>query len=509
MPRTFRPRLTVVAALLLFLPPLEAAEKSSAYQAALSSISASELGNEVGELADVALEGREAGTAGGHAAGEHLAEQYKRLRFAGAGPEGGYFQPFAPNFRNVLAVLPGSDPKLRDQVIVVGAHYDHLGYGGRSSLGPYGYVHPGADDNASGTSAVLEIAQAFSLLPSPPKRTVLFAHWDAEEKGLLGSKYWVANPTLPREHVAAMINLDMIGRLRENRLNVYGVGSGAGWRRLVSLANEEGLHLAFRYDVSNRADHHPFYATGIPVVMFHTGMHDQYHRPSDAAQLINKEGLEKVARLVFAVAYELADGTASPAFRTATPVDPESPLTGKPVDRLGVGWNDDAATAGGVRVTLVKHDTPAERAGVQTGDLIVRFAGRDIRCDADFFATVSSAESPATVTVVRSESPKPVDLKVELVGDPLRWGFTWRVDEAETGAIILTHVVPGSPADQAGLAIGDRVYRVAGRDFADETEFARLVKTSAESLQLLVERDGRVRHVPLRARLSETIRRAA
>ena len=145
----------------------------------------------------------------------------------------------------MLAILQGSDPKLRDQVIVVGAHYDHLGYGGRASLGPYGYIHPGADDNASGTAAVLELAKAFTILSAPPKRSILFAAWDAEEKGLLGSKYWVAHPTVPLEHVVAAVNLDMVGRLRDDHLIVFGARSGYGWRRLLSSQNDDRPAVGF------------------------------------------------------------------------------------------------------------------------------------------------------------------------------------------------------------------------------------------------------------------------
>ena len=170
--RCFRP---AVAALLLCCAAIGstfAAEKNSSYEAAFESIKADELTKQVGVLADPAMEGREAGSRGGHAAGDYLVKQYARLRLHGAGDEGGFFQSFDPNYRNILAILPGSDAKLRDQVIVVGAHYDHIGYGGRLSLGTPGYIHPGADDNASGSSAVLELAKAATMLtPAPSGRS--------------------------------------------------------------------------------------------------------------------------------------------------------------------------------------------------------------------------------------------------------------------------------------------------------------------------------------------------
>jgi hypothetical protein len=497
---------------------IHAVEKSSSYRAALESIKADELGEHVNELADDAMEGREAGTRGGLAAAEYLAKQYAKLHLRGAGIDGGFQQPFEPNFRNVLAILDGSDPKLKDQVIVVGAHYDHVGYGGRGySLGPYGYIHPGADDNASGTSAVLELAEAFTVLSERPKRSILFAAWDAEEKGLFGSKHWAAHPTVPLERVVAVVNLDMVGRLRDEHLTVFGSRSGSGWRRLASMHNDDSaLHLEFSWSLKANADHYPFFERNIPVLMFHTGLHDQYHRPSDAAKFINTSGMSRITRLLFGIVYDLANRPeAPPTFRAAARhenPDAEKAILAqivKPDDRLGVGWTEEATAAGGVRVSQIAADSPAEKAGLSVGDRIVRFDGRPIRSDDDFFAAVAAANSPATVTVQRSEQEKPLELKVELPGHPMRWGILWRVDDAEPGAVILTHVVPGSPAARAGLAPGDRIYQVGGRDFADEAEFARLAKKLPMPLRVLVERDGRLRSVLLQSAQAEPAKRAA
>lgn len=495
-----------------------AVEKNSSYQAALESIQADDLSEQVGRLTDVSMEGREGGTRGGRAAAEYLAEQYARLHLRGAGNKGSFLQPFAPNFHNVLAILEGSDPQLRDEVIVVGAHYDHVGYGGQGlSLGPYGYVHPGADDNGSGTAAVLELAAAFTVLSGPPKRSLVFAAWDAEEKGLLGSKHWVSHPTVPLEHVIAALNLDMIGRLRDDHLIVFGSRSGYGWRRLLSMQNDDSaIRLDFSWSLKPNADHYPFFEHEIPVLMVHTGMHDQYHRPSDVAKLINYPGMTRVTRLLFGLLYDMADRPEpGPGFRAAA--RHEGPDTEKamldqiarPADRLGVSWIDDAAVVGGVRVWKVAANSPADQAGVRAGDRIERFAGRDIRSDDDFFAVVAAAESPASVTLKRPGEEKPLDLTITIPGSPLRWGIAWRVDDTEPGVVILTHVVPGSPAARAGLSVGDRIYQVAGRDFADEAAFAQLVKNQSVSLQLLVERDGRLRAVVLELPQAESAKRAA
>jgi hypothetical protein len=491
-----------------------AAEKSSSYHAALESIKAADLGEYVGHLASPELEGREAGTQGGKAAGDYLVEHYKLLHLQARGENGDFFQPFAPNFRNILVMLPGSDPKLRDQVIIVCAHYDHIGYGGRGlSLDAYGEVHPGADDNASGTSAVLELAHAMTILAEPPKRSILFAHWDAEEKGLLGSKHWAANPTVPIDRVVAGLNLDMVGRLRNNHLIMYGTRTGAGWRRLLSSQNDAGFKIDFPWELKANADHYSLFEHEIPVLLFHTGMHDNYHRSSDLAKFINTQGMREVTRMLFGVVCELANGP-TPAFRAAAreeTAETEKALDQieKPADRLGVGWIEDAAVSGGVVVSSVAPGSAADRAGLHPGDRIVRFDGRELRSDDDFYGAVSQAANPAALTVKRAGNEKPLSLTATLAGNLLRWGMMWRVDDAEPGAVIITYVVSGSSAAKAGLVPGDRIYQVGGRDFADEATFVRLTKTRAESLPLLVERDGRLRRVTLQSRQAEPLKRAA
>ena len=314
-----------------------------------------------------------------------------------------------------------------------------------------------------------------------------------------------------------MINLDMVGRLRDNHLMILGSRSGFGWRRLVSSQNDPtGLELEFVWGVKPNADYHPFFVQNIPILMFHTGLHDDYHRPADTANLINTTGIAQVTRLLFGLVYEMAErSSVLPEFRgdaaQETPDTEKDVLaqSAKPADRFGVTWMEDATNRGGIVVSEIMADSPAERAGVQVGDCIVRFAGRAIREDDDFFAAVAGAENPAKFTVQRPDEKKPIELKAELPGSPLRWGFVWRVDDAESGAIILAHIVPGSPAARAGLQAGDRIYQVAGRDFADETTFVNLVKKQSSSLQLLVERDGRVRVRLLHRTQAKPSKRAA
>lgn len=240
--------------------------------------------------------------------------------------------PHTTEVRNVLATLPGVDPRLNREVVVVGAHFDHLG-------ADDGEVYYGADDNASGTAGLLEVAEAFARNTQWPRRSVLFAGWDAEESGLLGSYYYVARPTYPLERTVAMFQMDMIGRDQEipdsqnrryqgleqqsaeqnrNSVNVLGYSRSSDLQDRVREANRRvGLELRFRYDdhpmnLIRRSDHWPFLAHGVPVAMFHTGLHPDYHRTSDTVDKLNFAKMEKVTRLVYLTARSTADAVSRP-----------------------------------------------------------------------------------------------------------------------------------------------------------------------------------------------------
>jgi hypothetical protein len=500
-------RQVILAALLCWSCCLiaEASDREHSYLAALESINADDLMRHIDYLADDDLEGREPGTPGGQSAGDYLQDRLRELHLEGAGIDGGFIQPFDPNYRNILAILPGSDPELKHQTIVIGAHYDHLGYGTRrNSYGPIGFIHNGADDNASGTSAVLELAEALTMLAEPPARSIVLAFWDAEEKGLLGSRHWVANPTVPLEDVVLTINVDMVGRLRDELLTVFGTRSGYGLRRLVSGHNEGlGLRVDFSWKMEANADHHPFFQRQIPYLLWHTGMHDQYHTPYDDVELIDPAGASRVTRLLFHVAYDLATRPELTGFRGRARRETErtrerlAAQTPQLPSRLGVSWRREDGPGDGVRLARVVAGSPAEEAGLLPGDRILEFAGREIRSGDDLSGAVIAAENPATLVARRAGSPEPLTISVELDGSPLRLGITWRVDDAEPGTIILTYVVPGSPAARAGLTAGERIYQIGGRDFADQEEFANLASTLTEPLELLVERDGQLRTVML------------
>jgi len=493
-----------------------AAERTSSYLAALESIRVDDLRQHVNYLARDEFQGREAGQRGGRAAGDYLAGRFRDLGLAGAGIDGGFLQPFSANFRNILGMFSGSDPELKNHFVIIGAHYDHVGYGTRrNSRGPVGQIHNGADDNASGVSGLLELAEAFAMLPELPKRSVLFAGWDAEEKGLLGSKHWVSHPTVPLDRVAAVVNMDMIGRLRQQRLIVLGWRSGAGLRRLASQQNDgPGLLLDFPWPIKPKADHFTFFQRGIPVLMLHTGLHDQFHTPYDDAKLIEVSGMRRVTRLAFHILYELADQPRVPVFRPAAGYETEATResiaqqVSRPPERLGVAWRPQSEPAEGVYLIRVAYGSPAHRAKLRSGDRIVRFAGHQIRTDGDLRAAVMGAVNPVTAVVRRPGNPQPLEVTIRLRGDPMRLGISWRVDDAEPKTIILTHVALDSPAARSGLRNGDRIYQILGSHFSNEAEFASLTKTLPGPLQLIVERNGRLRTVVVRFE-SHLLNRAA
>ena len=266
---------------------------------------------------------------------------------------------------NVIGVVPGHDPARSTETVVVGAHYDHLGRSG-------GLVYPGADDNASGTAVVLELARAFATAGGAP-RTLVFALFSGEELGLLGSRHYVRNPTVPIERTVAMINLDMVGRLGDRPLGVGGVATGDGLKTVVDdVGRQLGLALADREAPGGASDHAPFYGAGVPVLFFHTGAHSDYHRPTDTADKIDPDELARVAAVAARVIEDVAGGP-RPTY-VALPVPPpraSGALTPRGAAFLGVS-PARAGVSDGVRLGAVVPDGAAARAGMREGDIIVR-----------------------------------------------------------------------------------------------------------------------------------------
>ncbi|MCL6504037.1 MAG: M20/M25/M40 family metallo-hydrolase [Pirellulales bacterium] len=480
-----------------FWRPAEAAD-ATALVGALDSISTAELQAYTDVLSNDTYEGREAGSRGGQAAGRYLVDLLSRRQVHPAGDQGSYIQEFGSGYRNVLAMLEGSDPQLRQQVIVIGAHYDHVGYGTpQNSYGPTGYIHNGADDNASGVAGVLEVLDALTRPGAGLSRSVLFAFWDAEEKGLLGSKHWLQHPTVACERIVMAINLDMIGRLRQDRLEVYGIRTSSGLRRLLAEANRHAdLVLEYSWELREDSDHYSFYEHNIPTLMLHTGLHADYHRPSDDVEKLNLQGMCRVTRLVTALLCTLDAQPALPTFRPACRQERlgdqlrlEQPLPARQ-GRLGIRYTP-AEDAAGVVLTEVQADSPAARAGLKGGERIVSFAGRRVD-PARFSAMVLAAQSPLELLVAAAESRAIRKVRVELAGVPVRVGLTLRADEAEPAAALVAGVMPGSPAELAGLLPRDRIYSVNGKGFSNVDELRELLLRLPSPLVIEYERRGRL-----------------
>jgi len=285
---------------------------------------------------------------------------------------------------NVIGILPGRDPVLKEEAVVIGAHYDHLGLGGENSLAPYAFntVHPGADDNASGIAALMALARAF-VAAGGARRTLVFVAFSGEEIGLLGSYHYVKHPPVPIERTVAMINLDSVGRLRDQRLYVQGVGSGEGLGKIVKQASRGlGLELTLRDDGFGPSDHTAFYAEERPVLHFFTGPHLDYHRPSDTVDKINAEGLRVVTTVAYRTAAAIADRPAPIAY-LRTRGSPPSEGGGERASGYGPYFGSipdfSESKIPGVLLGGVRPGSPAEQAGLKAGDIIVNFAGVTVK----------------------------------------------------------------------------------------------------------------------------------
>jgi hypothetical protein len=370
--------------------------------------------NDVRYLSDDALAGRLIGTPGADSAAAYLT---RRFRAAGlrASPAG-WYQTFTVNRdapaamhagiggaigKNVIGVLPGNDPDLRNEIVIVGAHYDHLGPGQFGALDPdsTGRIHNGADDNASGASALIHIAR--KLAAARPARTIVFIAFSGEEAGLLGSDYYVKNPVFPLASTYAMVNMDMVGRLRNERLLVYGSATAAEFPAILDSLNG-GPHFDLRYsgDGWGRSDQSPFYGAGRPVLHVFTDLHEDYHRTTDDWQKINADGLAEVADFTTAIVRTLADRRAPLTF---VKVPPPAAMAGATSSGYGAYLGtvpDMSESPGGVRLTGVRGGSPAEVAGLRGNDIITMIGDTPVP-DLQAMTTVLRQHRPGDVVVIR------------------------------------------------------------------------------------------------------------
>ncbi len=323
--------------------------------------------------------------------------------------------PVKSEVRNVVGVLRGAGPRAGEYVII-GAHYDHLGLGSHGSLVPesIGTPHPGADDNASGTAALLELARLFSKNQKRLGRSLIFIAFAGEELGLRGSGYFIKNPPVPLEKVVAMVNLDMIGRVREGRLYVGGAGTSPAFPPLLERANRRvGLDLKISSSAMSASDHMQFELKGIPVLFFFSGLHADYHRPSDTWDKLSIEALKNVAELVYLVVEDLSRVPERPPYTRTEHAMPVStggsgygPYFGSIPD-----FSDDIA---GVRFAAIREGSPAARAGLRAGDVLIEFDGRPIENLVDFTYALRSKKPGDEVEVVVLRDARQVKARVRL-----------------------------------------------------------------------------------------------
>jgi hypothetical protein len=390
---------------------------------ALKKIDEKVLQAHVAFLASDELEGRAAGFPGNEKAVAYLVQQVEKLGLQPAGDGSGFTQEFTfrgdRKAKNVIAVLEGSDPKLKAEFVGIGCHLDHVGrkgqeVGGQSPGGPAGdEIWNGADDNASGTSAVLAVARAFSEGKVRPKRSVLFCWWNAEEAGLLGSRHWVKNATRPLDRVTYYLNLDMVGRNPERPMDMEGVKNAEGetLERIISAALQAEQLKFTPFDHSNeamfRSDGASFLQQGIPASMMFTSWHADYHKAGDHAEKIAYPNLARIARAAFRIVNET--GNLDRALR----LNPDTPLGGKPLRIRG----EDVAGKGAFKVISVGEGSPLAKAGLQAGDVVTGLAGQPLpaaRPLAEFWRRVQGAKFD-----------EPLEIEVERDGGRTSLKATW------------------------------------------------------------------------------------
>ncbi|MCA9293802.1 MAG: M28 family peptidase [Phycisphaerales bacterium] len=332
---------------------------------------------------------------------------------------------------NVAAILPGSGD-LANEYVVLGAHYDHLGYGhfgSRGGLKAEGVIHPGADDNASGTAAVLVLAKRFKALydqmGDEPRRSILFFCFAAEERGLLGSNFFIQHTPLTNEQVAAMINFDMVGRVKDDDVEVSGFGTSDSWNQLLDAAvaqspSASGLKFERLKATGGRSDHANFSRVGIPVLHFFSGMHGDYHMPSDTADKINVVGAMRIMEVVEHLMLDLATRADQPEYTGkqpgagGAPAEQEDRPRSRMKVRFGIAPGSYEEEKGGVMVGEVYPGTPAALGGLQSGDLMVTWNGEEIIDVQTWFQALVNHEPGDVVNVGVVRNGERKELQVTL-----------------------------------------------------------------------------------------------
>ena len=320
------------------------------------------------------------------------------------------------NAANIVAFIPGNDPKLKNEYVVIGGHYDHLGMGGPGSgsrVPDTLAIHNGADDNASGTAGVMEIGEKLAAISADLRRSVVLINFDAEERGLLGSKYYINNPTLKSENIVAMLNLDMVGHLTDSMLTIGGTGTSPIFEELLNdLNGKYNTDLKLSPEGYGPSDHATFYSNNIPVLFFFTGTHDDYHKPSDDFQIINLEGEKLISDFVYDVALSLSQLPEKPLFTEAGPKEAPAPSR-----RFKVTFGIIPAygsQAEGMEIDGVRKGGPADLAGMQKGDIITAIEGKDVTSIYDYMYRLGELKKGQVVSVAVLRGDKSIILTLEL-----------------------------------------------------------------------------------------------
>lgn len=318
---------------------------------------------------------------------------------------------------NVIGLLEGNDPELKNEVIVIGAHKDHLGFGLYGSLyaGNDKQIHNGADDNASGTAGVLELAQKFSSEKKDLKRSILFICFGAEEAGLLGSAYFTDSKLFEDLNVVAMINMDMVGRLSDDKLIIYGTGTSPVWDNMLDTHNADyNFKITKTPDGLGPSDHSSFYLKNVPALHFFTGTHTDYHSPPDDIEKINAEGELRILNFIYAIVNDLDDANVKPEF-TKVEISENNEKRSMGSVKIYVGTIPDYSYSGeGMKISGVKEGGPADKGGMKAEDIIIKFGNVDVKNIYDYMFAMGEFKpgDEAEITVLRNNEP--VVLKVTM-----------------------------------------------------------------------------------------------
>jgi len=371
-------------------------------------------------LASQELGGRYPATAGDTLASEYIASQLRGLKLKPVVKEKknkGFYHNFSfvkaeqeLNTHNIIAVLPGKDKRLKHEYIVVGSHYDHLGLGGKDSGSRRPdtvAVHPGADDNASGDAVVLELAKYFKKVRSP--RSIIFAFFGAEEQGLIGSKNYLEwmkkddarriNLPADKSGIVAMVNLDMVGRMRDNALSVSGTGTSSEFKTIVEqVAEQAHLNVSCTPDGYGPSDHASFVAVDIPVLFLTTGGHMEYHTPDDVPSTLNYDGMQQTLDFSKALITRLANLPTTPDYISV----PSSNTMKHAKFKVTLGLMPDVMGASripGLRADIVVAGKPAHEAGIRSGDIIQEIDGKPVKNMDEYMLRLSELEPDTTIPV--------------------------------------------------------------------------------------------------------------